>query len=84
MQKRRAREVTGLLLNPGRGGIVGSGDLGRAIRAELPALTPEEAVELVGDAPDAVAPRVSDATDVGRPATAPGPHRSATRHAYRG
>jgi hypothetical protein len=37
-KREKAREVTGLLLKPRRGGVMGSGDLGRAIRAELPTL----------------------------------------------
>jgi hypothetical protein len=47
-------------LKPERDGVVGSGDLGRAIRAELPVLTSEEVVELVGDKPDVAAPRGSE------------------------
>ena len=67
-KQRRAREVAGLLLKPERDGVVGSGDLGRTIRAELPVLTPEEVVELVGDEPDVAAPRGSESLRAASPA----------------
>jgi hypothetical protein len=67
-KQRRAREVAGLLLKPERDRIVGSGDLGRVIRAELPVLTPEEVVELIGDEPDAVAPRGRESLRAASPA----------------
>jgi hypothetical protein len=67
-KQRRAGEVMGLILKPGRDGVIESGDLGRAIRAELPVLTPEEVVELIGDEPDAAVPRGSESMRAVSPA----------------